>query len=78
MIFEATLLVMIALTVAALHVKDLLQAVILLAAADAVLALVFFMLGAPDIAITQAAVCAGLSTTVYMIAIHKTRRHEHE
>jgi len=76
MIFESMLLFLSVLTVAALAFKDLVQAVILIAAADCVLAFLFILMAAPDIALTQAAVCAGISTVIYMIAIHKTRRHE--
>jgi uncharacterized MnhB-related membrane protein len=76
MIFEISLLGLVILTVVAIEMKDLLHAVIVLAAADALLALVFFMLAAPDIAITQVAVGAGLSTVIFVIAINKTRRME--
>jgi uncharacterized MnhB-related membrane protein len=78
MIFEVMLILMTLVTIAAVQMKDLMHAVILLAGADAMLAIVFFLLAAPDIAITQAAVSAGLSTVIYVIAIHKTRRHENE
>jgi len=77
MIFEIALLLLTVLTIVAVQLKDLIHSIILLAAADSVLALVFFLMAAPDIAITQAAVSAGLSTIIYMIAIQKTRRHEH-
>jgi uncharacterized MnhB-related membrane protein len=56
--------------------KDLVYAVILLGGADVTLALGFYLLAAPDIAITQAAVVAGLSTFIFLIAIGKTRRME--
>ena len=76
MILEISLLVLVVLTVAAVKTKDLIYAVILLAGADIVLALGFFLMAAPDIALTQAAIVAGLTTFVFLIAINKTRRIE--
>ncbi len=76
MIFEITLVVLVILTAAVVNIRDLVHAVILLAGADVVLALGFYMLAAPDIALTQAAVVAGLMTFIFLIAINKTRRME--
>lgn len=76
MILEISLLVLAALSVAAVKTRDLVYAVILLAGADILLALGFYMLAAPDIALTQAAVAAGLTTFIFLIAINKTRRME--
>ena len=56
--------------------RDLLFSVIFLAVVSMNLALVFLFLQAPDIAITEATVNAGLTTLIYVIAIKKTRRHE--
>jgi len=79
MILEISLLIFAAASVAVVMLKDLLHAVIVMAAADAVLAFVFFLLGAPDIAMTQVAVTAGLTTIIFLVAIGKTRRmEEHE
>jgi len=78
MIFETLLVFLIILTIIAVQLKDLIHAVIVLAGAETVLAVLFFMMAAPDIAITQAAVSAGLSTMIFIIAIQKTRRHEHD
>ncbi len=41
-----------------------------------VLAVVFYMLQAPDIAITEAVVNAGVATVLYVVAISKTKREE--
>ena len=60
----------------AVYSKDLLFSVIFLAAVSLNLALIFIILQAPDIAITEAAVNAGLTTLIYVIAIKKTRRRE--
>lgn len=76
MIFETALVLLVVFTVAAVVIKDLVHAVILLAIADVLLAVAFYMMGAPDIAMTQAAIVAGLTTFIFMIAISKTRRME--
>jgi uncharacterized MnhB-related membrane protein len=60
----------------AIEVKDLLYAAIMLCGASAVIAVLFYILHAPDIAITQAAVDAGIATVLYIVAISRTRREE--
>ena len=60
----------------AIELKDLLYAVIVLGAASITLAVIFYMLHAPDIAITQAAVGAGVSTILYILTVSRTRRKE--
>jgi uncharacterized MnhB-related membrane protein len=76
MILEIMVLAVIGLSVAVVESKDLLHAIIIMAASDMVLAGVFYLMAAPDIAITQAAVVAGLSTLIMVIAINKTHRKE--
>ncbi len=75
-IFKLLLMVSIITAIIAIRMKDLLYAVIVLAIVDLSLAALFFMLAAPDIAITQVAVCAALATFIFMITIHKTERRE--
>ncbi|MBD3305020.1 DUF4040 domain-containing protein [candidate division KSB3 bacterium] len=60
----------------ALRAKDLLNAVILLAVVSLLSALLFFHLHAPDVALTEAAVGAGVSTFVFVWVIHKTSRND--
>jgi uncharacterized MnhB-related membrane protein len=64
------------LALVAIELKDLLHSVIILGGASIVLAIVFYMLQAPDIAITQATVGAGISTVLFVIAISRTSREE--
>jgi energy-converting hydrogenase B subunit D len=78
MIFEIGLLVFIFLTVAVIESRDLLWSIIFMAGADIVLAMLFFMMSAPDVAITQVSVVGGLSTLIFLIVIRKTRREGHE
>lgn len=76
MIFVLLSIPIIVFSLLAVHSKDLLIAVIFLAAVSLTLALTFLVLQAPDIAITEAAVNAGLTTLIYVMAIRKTRRLE--
>lgn len=63
-------------TIIAIEMRDLLYSVIALAGVSIGLAIIFYMLQAPDIAITEAAVNAGAITVLFVIAIKKTQRRE--
>ena len=58
----------------ALLMKDLLNAVICLAVFSLLCALLFYYLHAPDVAIAEAAVVAGISTVLFVWAIRETVR----
>jgi len=58
--------------------KDLVSSVLALAAASLLVALEFYMLQAPDVAIAEAGIGAALTTAIYMIALRRTRRKEEE
>lgn len=60
----------------ACHLRDLLYAVLVLAGASVGLSIVFYMLQAPDVAITNAAVYGGIATVLYVVAISRTKREE--
>jgi energy-converting hydrogenase B subunit D len=60
----------------AVRAKDLLVAVVMLGAMSLLVAIEFYILQAPDVAITEAAVGAGLSTAIYLVAVEKTKRME--
>ncbi len=62
----------------ALRSKDLLGAAIFMAGMSLLLSLEFYLLQAPDVAIAEAAVGAGLSTAIFVIAINKTKRWEND
>lgn len=76
LIQNVLLIALILMTFLAIELKDLLYAVVILAGASVTLAVIFYMLQAPDIAITEAAVNAGVATAIYVIAISKTKREE--
>ena len=58
--------------------KDLLASVLALAAASLLVALEFYLLQAPDVAIAEAGIGAALTTAIYVIAIRRTNRREEE
>ena len=58
--------------------KDLISSVLALAAASLLVALEFYMLQAPDVAIAEAGIGAALTTAIYVIAVRRTRRKEEE
>lgn len=60
----------------ALFSRDLLHGAIALSATSALSALVFYLLHAPDVAITEAAVGAGISTVIFVWVIRVTDRRD--
>ncbi len=76
LLFDALLVMIVGFTVMAVFSKDLLKSAIFLSTGALCTALVFFLLNAPDIAITKAAVEAGLATAIFIVAIQKTERFE--
>lgn len=60
----------------ALSFKDLLSSAIALAAFSLLVALEFYLLQAPDVAIAEAGMGAGLTTAVFVAAIRATQREE--
>ncbi|MDI6692522.1 MAG: DUF4040 domain-containing protein [Anaerosomatales bacterium] len=69
-----TLLVLCALAV--VRTKDLLAAAIIFSAYSLMMCLVWDHRGAPDVAMTEAAVGAGVTTVLFLLAIGKTVRRE--
>lgn len=62
----------------AIKSKDMLKAVIYSAAESAAVAIVYLVLMAPDIALTQIAVGVGIMTVFFLIALRRTYRWEDE
>ncbi len=72
------LILIVAGSVLAVWLKDLLASVISLAGSSLLLALQFYLLQAPDVAIAEAGVGAALTTAIFVLAIRKTQRKEEE
>lgn len=62
----------------AVKLKDLLGAVICLSIMSLLLSLEFYILQAPDVAIAEAGIGAGLTTAIFVLAIRGTKRMEEE
>ncbi|OGW16575.1 MAG: cation:proton antiporter [Nitrospinae bacterium RIFCSPLOWO2_12_FULL_45_22] len=60
--------------IAAISVKDLLSAVILLGLYSFLMCLLWTEMGAVDVAFTEASVGAGIGTVLYIAAVYKTTR----
>jgi uncharacterized MnhB-related membrane protein len=63
------LIVLMALAVIALNVRDLLAAVVVLSAYSFVMALLFAAMGAVDVAFTEAALGAGVSGVLFLVTL---------
>ena len=60
----------------AVWLKDLLAASIATGFVSLVASVIFLYLQAPDVAMTEAAIGAGITTIVFIIAVRKTERFE--
>ncbi len=58
------------------HFRDLLAAALAAGFFSFLVSLEFYILQAPDVAISQAAIGAGLTTAIFIIAIRATSRYE--
>ncbi len=75
----ATIVAMVILLIAAFYAvaqKDLLQAAIATSVISLVLSVFFYMLEAPDVALTEASIGIALSTIIFVITIRNTKRFE--
>jgi len=62
----------------AIKQKDLLYAVIATGVISLILSVVFLMLQAPDVALTEAAIGIALTTIAFVITIRNTSRYEND
>ena len=60
--------------VAAVTVRDLLASVVLLSAFSLFMCLLWVEMGAVDVAFTEAAVGAGITTVLFVVTVFKTKR----
>ena len=73
---EVFLIILVIAALFAIEMRDLLNSAIILAAFSLVLTFLFFSQHALDLAIAEAAIGAGVSTVLFVVAISKTRRYE--
>ena len=77
----AHMVVLLLIIFTALHAviaKDLLVAVISMSVMSLLVSLEFYLLQAPDVAIAEASIGAGLTAAIFIIAIRSTERMEEE
>lgn len=72
------LLLMIAASVYAIVQKDLLYAVMATGIISLILSILYYLLQAPDVALTEAAIGVALTTIIFIITIRNTVRMEDE
>lgn len=70
------ILFLIVCAIAVERIHDLLGAIIIFASYSLVMALLWLLLMAPDIALTEAAIGAGATTMLFLAVISRTRRME--
>lgn len=76
-VIEAILiLLMLVAAVATSVFRDLISALVMCAAVSLLASLLFYLLDAPDVAMAEAAIGAGLTTAMFVVAVRKTKRHE--
>lgn len=64
--------------VAAIMLKDLIAAVVAAGLVSLFASVVYLILAAPDVAMTEAAIGAGISTVIFLYAVKKTANREVE
>jgi energy-converting hydrogenase B subunit D len=77
--FDIVLLVFVLIcAIAAITVRDLLSAVIILGAYSFFMCLLWAEMGAVDVAFTEASVSAGIGTVLFIAAVSKTKRRSRD
>ncbi|MBW1690063.1 MAG: DUF4040 domain-containing protein [Deltaproteobacteria bacterium] len=77
--FDIVLLIFVLIcAIAAITVKDLLSAVIILGAYSFFMCLLWAEMGAVDVAFTEASVSAGIGTVLFIAAVNKTKRRSRD
>lgn len=56
--------------------KDLISAVIIFSAYSLMMSVLWLILKTPDVALTEAAIGAGVTSILFFAVIHRTRRYE--
>lgn len=67
---------MVATGIAAIFQRNLLSAVIMVGFLSLMVSYLFLRMDAPDVAMTEAAIAAGLTTIIFLIAIRRTEETE--
>ena len=77
-IFRSILLILLIVCAIAVNLtKDLLRAVIIFMSYSSIMCLIWILMESPDLAITEAAVGAGISGTLFLVTLKKLRAEDH-
>ncbi len=71
-------LLLIAAALFAVHKRDLILATVATSVISLVLTLFYFILQAPDVALTEAAIGVALTTIIFVVTIKNTKRYEED
>jgi len=66
--------IMLTTAVYAVHAKSMKVAVIAAGAVSLTASIIYLLLGAPDVAMTEASIGSGLSTIIFFYVLNRTRR----
>jgi len=69
-------LVTVVASVAAMRSRNLVSAAVMVGVVSLMVSYLFLRMSAPDVAMTEAAIGAGLSTLIFLIAIRRTKEDE--
>ena len=69
-------LILVLAAVAAMTVRNLVSSAILVGVVSLMVSYLFLRMSAPDVAMTEAAIGAGLTTVIFLIAVRRTEEEE--
>ncbi len=69
-------LILIVAAILTVYFKDLVAAIVASSVISLIASVYFYLLQAPDVAMTEAAVGVGLTTVIFIITVRKTKRYE--
>jgi energy-converting hydrogenase B subunit D len=73
---DAILVLLVLIALVALEIRDLIASIVLLSVFSLLSCLLFYLLHAPDVALTEAAVGTGIGTVVLIWAVFRTERRD--
>jgi uncharacterized MnhB-related membrane protein len=71
-LFIVISVVMLLAALLAVHTRKVLSSIIAVGVVSLFVSILFLLLGAPDVAMTEAAIGAGLSTVIFLFALSRT------
>ncbi|MBN2777269.1 MAG: DUF4040 domain-containing protein [Bacteroidales bacterium] len=69
--------VMITMSVVAIHHKKITIAILSAGGVSLIASILYLLLAAPDVALTEAAIGSGLTTFIFFYVLNKIKKHKH-